>query len=238
MGNFDFSYAFCFLKTRILESETSTRTTEKRREGTWTFTRTRTSPSTFHRHVILFKTMSSSQMTIDNMNQQQQSQMGLAPPIPHISANMTPLDVVLKRQSQYTYKQLKEFIKTLRSSTSTDNLKKKQFLDLLVQIRENFIRLYVLSKWARNSHSIEKLIDLFVWLREQNQAITNALMTIGSINQQLVSAKLPNPDLTTALEVLIKGRPQLPTYDFIPAKPLNPALSFSMCPTLSSAQSL
>ncbi|GME99843.1 unnamed protein product [Ambrosiozyma monospora] len=49
-------------------------------------------------------------------------------------------------------------------------------------------------------------------------------MTIGSIKQQLVSAKLPNPDLTTALEVLIKGRPQLPTYDFIPAKPLNPAL--------------
>ncbi|ODV86589.1 hypothetical protein CANARDRAFT_174669 [[Candida] arabinofermentans NRRL YB-2248] len=146
------------------------------------------------------------------------------PPIPHISANVTSLSTILERQSLNTYKQLKEFIITLQSNSQTDNVKKMNFLDLLVHIRENFVRIYVLCKWARNSKSIEKLIDLFVWLREQNQLITNALASVGTVKQSLVSAKLPNPDLSTAMEVLIKGGPQLPTYNYLPQKPLNPEL--------------
>ncbi|KAG7883102.1 hypothetical protein KL937_000275 [Ogataea polymorpha] len=154
------------------------------------------------------------------------------PPIPHVAANMTPLGVVLQRYAVHSYKQLSEYLKTLENTTQPDGVKKRNFLDILVSIRENFVRLYVLSKWARNSQSVEKLIDLFVWLREQNQSITNALVQIGGIKQSLVSAKLPNPDLETALEVLIKGRPQLPTHNYGPQKKIDPKLILHTLKTL------
>ncbi|KAH3660050.1 hypothetical protein OGAPHI_007255 [Ogataea philodendri] len=144
------------------------------------------------------------------------------PAIPHVAANMTPLSVVLQRYSIHSFKKLKEYLKTLENSTQPDSVKKRTFLELLVSIRENFVRLYVLSKWARNSKNVEKLIDLFVWLREQNQTVSNALIQIGATKQSLVSAKLPNPDLETALEVLIKGQPQLPTHNYEPPRNVDP----------------
>lgn len=148
----------------------------------------------------------------------------LVTPVQHVTENQIPFSTILRKQSVYTYKQLSEFLKSLESSSQSDNDKKRHFLELLVQLRNNFVRLYVICKWARNSGSVGKLIDLFVWLREQNQAISNALAQLGTQKQSLMSAKIPNPDLSTALEVLVKGRPQLPTHNFLPDKKVEPAL--------------
>lgn len=143
---------------------------------------------------------------------------GYPPSLPHVTDNRTPLSDALRRQAQYTYRELSTFMKSLESSSVSDNEKKRKFLDLLVSLRENFIRLYVISKWARDATEIQKLIDLFAWLRDQGQAITNALGQLGNMKQSLVSAKVPNPDISTALEVLVQGRPQLPTHSFLPAE--------------------
>lgn len=144
---------------------------------------------------------------------------GIYPPaLPHVTDNLTPLSDALRRQAQFTYHELTTFMKSLEASTLSDNEKKRTFLELLVSLRENFIRLYVISKWACNANEIQKLIDLFAWLREQSQTITNALNQLGNMKQSLVSAKVPNPDISTALEVLVKGRPQLPTHNFLPAE--------------------
>lgn len=140
------------------------------------------------------------------------------PEIPHITANMTPLNVILERISLDTFKKLKEFFKYLESSPDLEIVKKKHFLELLVSFRENFVRLYVLCKWSRNHEFISKLIDLFVWLREQNQYISNCIMSFGGIKPSLITAKMPEPDLSTSLEVLLQGRPTLPTYNFIPTE--------------------
>lgn len=144
------------------------------------------------------------------------------PEIPHITMNMTPLNVILERVALDTFKKLKEYFKFLESGTEPEIVKKKQFLELLVMFRENFVRLYVLCKWSRNHDQISKLIDLFVWLRDQNQEITNSIMAFGAIKSSLISAKMPEPDLLTSLEVLLQGRPNLPTYNFLPAETLSP----------------
>ncbi|GAV26991.1 hypothetical protein PMKS-000452 [Pichia membranifaciens] len=47
-------------------------------------------------------------------------------------------------------------------------------------------------------------------------------MSFGAIKSSLISAKMPEPDLLTSLEVLLQGRPNLPTYNFLPAEPLSP----------------
>ena len=136
--------------------------------------------------------------------------------------NMTPLNVILERVALDTFKKLKEYFKFLESGTEPEIVKKKQLLELLVMFRENFVRLYVLCKWSRNHEQISKLIDLFVWLRDQNQEITNSIMSFGAIKSSLISAKMPEPDLLTSLEVLLQGRPNLPTYNFLLAEPLSP----------------
>lgn len=157
----------------------------------------------------------------------------LPPPIPHIDSNSTPLSIIIKRQAVFTYKQFREFLNTLNNSSLSDFDKKRKFLNLIILLRENFIRLYVLIKWSKNSKKIEKLIDLFVWLREKNQLITNNLMSISSIKESLVRAKLPNPDISTSLEVLLLGKPQLNDFNLLSEKPLNPRLIYSTLKNLN-----
>ncbi|TID19179.1 hypothetical protein CANINC_003749 [Pichia inconspicua] len=149
-------------------------------------------------------------------------QNGMPPELPHVMMNMTPLNLILDRIATDAFSKLKEYFKFMESDTVPELKKKKQLLDLLVSIRENFVRLYVLCKWARTHEKISKLIDLFVWLREQNQHITNVIMSFGAIKSSLISSKLPEPDLLTSLEVLLQGRPDLPTYNFIPEEKLSP----------------
>ncbi|QPG74230.1 hypothetical protein FOA43_001555 [Brettanomyces nanus] len=147
-----------------------------------------------------------------------------APYIPHITDNLTSLNVVLRRQALYTFHELSIFLKSLESSTLSDNEKKRSFLELLVKFRQNFLRLYVISKWAQRSLSVQTLIDLFAWLRQQSQTISGALTQLGTMKQSMVSAKIPNPDISTALEVLVKGRPQLPAHGFLKEVKLTPRL--------------
>lgn len=144
------------------------------------------------------------------------------PPIPHITTNMVPLNIIVDRVALDTYTKFREFFKYMESSTQPDVERKKQFLDMLVLVRENFVKLYVLCKWAKSYKEISKLIDLFVWLREQNERITHNIMSFGSIKSSLISAKMPEPDLLTSLEVLLQGRPNLPTYNFIEKGKMSP----------------
>ncbi|VEU23111.1 DEKNAAC104155 [Brettanomyces naardenensis] len=144
------------------------------------------------------------------------------PAPPHITDNLTSLSDILRRQATHTYHELTTFMSSLSNSSKSDNEKKRTFLELLVALRENFVRLYVVAKWARSAEAVQTLIDLFAWLRQQNQAITNGLVQLGSLKQALVSAKVPNPDISTALEVLVKGSPQLPTHGFLPEEKLSP----------------
>ncbi|CDK28093.1 unnamed protein product [Kuraishia capsulata CBS 1993] len=146
------------------------------------------------------------------------------PELPHVEVNVTPLSDILARYSQHSFQELQTLIHTLQSKAKNDNAKKKAFLDLLVGIRQNFVRLYVLCKWARASKDIGKLIDVFVWLRGQNQKYADSIFELSTIKSSLMSAKLPDPDLTTAIEVLMTGRPQLPTHGLLSKKPLSPYL--------------
>lgn len=146
----------------------------------------------------------------------------IPPPIPHITENMTPLGSIIERVGQDTFKRFKEFFMYLESTTDPDVVKKKHFLDILTTIRENYLRLYVIYKWSKNHKEISQFIDLFVWLREQNQTIQNVIGTFGGIKSSLISAKIPEPDLVTSLEVLLQGRPDLPTYNFLEGPELRP----------------
>lgn len=134
------------------------------------------------------------------------------PELQHITTNIVPLSSILDKFAQFAYAELSHVLKM----QPNDDDKKKKLLDLLVYLRTQFTRLYVLTNWSHASaHDFNKFIDLLAWLREQSSHFGNLIWSTKSLNQSLLSAKLPNPDLITAMEVLSNGRPTLPTHNFI-----------------------
>ncbi|CAH2351281.1 mediator of RNA polymerase II transcription subunit 14 [[Candida] railenensis] len=142
--------------------------------------------------------------------------------IPHITTNIIPLSSILKFYSQESYKQLTNVIENLsaNSITELDSKRKSQLLQVLISLRKDFIKIYTLVKWASVSKDVSKLIDLLNWFRIQDSYFENLAYGINELNRYS-GAKLPNPDLITAIEVLIQGRPQLPSYNIIPQEKIS-----------------
>lgn len=142
------------------------------------------------------------------------------PELPHVDASTIPLSEALAKYCHHTYNQLQQLIATLGNESESDMEKKKRLLDSLVIIREDFVKLYVIAKWSRSAKSISTLVDLFASLRGQNEMYSFTIREFMGINFSLANSKIPNPDISTALEVLVKSRPLLNSYGFISASPL------------------
>lgn len=138
------------------------------------------------------------------------------PELPHITNNIVPLSNVLRFYTQEAYKQLTRLIENLANTrtSESDIARKKKFLELIILLRQDFIKLYTLVKWAQNAKDVSKLIDLLNWLRTQEFCFDNLAYRLNEFNS-FSGAKLPNSDILTSLEVLIDGRPQLPSYNYI-----------------------
>ncbi|ONH68442.1 Mediator of RNA polymerase II transcription subunit 14 [Cyberlindnera fabianii] len=149
-------------------------------------------------------------------DQQSQVHPSQGPPeIPHITTNIIPLSQILRKFAESSFSELQQVIQTQPNNEA----KKKRLLELIVRLRQEYVRLYVLTKWSRTSaQDFTKFIDILVWLKEQTFHFNNLIWGTKSLNQSLLSAKLPNPDLITALEVYTNGRPTLPTHNFIEPK--------------------
>lgn len=135
--------------------------------------------------------------------------------LPHITSNIIPLSNVLKFYCQEAYKLLNTQIENLSITRGKENdiIRKKKFLNLLVSTRQDFIKIYTLVKWASRSKEISKLIDILSWLRTQEFYFEQLSIGLNGLNG-FSGAKLPNSDLITSMEVLVKGRPQLPTHNY------------------------
>lgn len=144
------------------------------------------------------------------------------PELPHFTSNIFPLSNVLKFYTQEAYKHLSRLIENLAHTrnTESDITRKKKFLDLIVNLRRDFIKVYTLVKWAQNSKDVSKLIDLLNYLRNQEFYFENLEYGLNELTF-FSGAKLPDSDILTSLEVLMKGRPQLPSYNFIERPPVS-----------------
>lgn len=145
------------------------------------------------------------------------------PAIPHITSNMIPLSRILFFYAQNAYQRLTTTIENLSSTVDieTDPNRKRGFLSTIIDLRHDFIKLYTLVKWAANAKDVSKLIDLLNWLRQQEYFFDQLGFGLNELNRYS-GAKLPNADIPTALEVLLEGRPQLPSYNLLHRDPILP----------------
>ncbi|KAI9756374.1 MAG: peptidylprolyl isomerase fpr4 [Chaenotheca gracillima] len=171
----------------------------------------------------------------------------LPPEIEHITFGYQPLHKLTQRLVQESFNDLTAVIDDMAAmpalqpaakhsgysnahamtngdGASTANAQKKmRLMDFVQKRRAQFIKLLVLSQWSREAVNVGKVIDLRVWLEGQRRAYEDAGWFLGDLKRTLEPAKLPNPDIKTALEVLSSGKaPWLPDLGYLPPPPLTP----------------
>lgn len=128
------------------------------------------------------------------------------PPLPHVDVNQLPLSLLIRNLCIYSIGEIKQFFKLTKPN------RRFEFLKLIIYLRNQFLRLYVLVKWCKTikNNNFHLLIDMLNYLRQQNMNIGHCIWHLkNSVISSTINAKLPNPDLETALEVFNLGRPNL-----------------------------
>lgn len=140
------------------------------------------------------------------------------PELPHVQVNQVSLATIVRNLTVFTIKELSQFLKTNvnQSQENTPSQKKINFLQLIIFLRNQYLKLYVLIKWTKTikNNNFNTMIDLLNWFRESNMSVNNCIWALKGNLTSMANAKLPNVDLVTALEVLTLGRPNLPNHNY------------------------
>lgn len=140
------------------------------------------------------------------------------PPLPHVAVNQVTLSLIVRNLTVYAVKEISQFMKTNVHVAAGEfsSQRKLNFLQLIIFIRNQFLKLYVLIKWVRTieNNNFDVMIDLLNWFRGANMTVNNCIWALKANLTSMANAKLPNADLVTALEVLSLERPNLPTHGF------------------------
>ena len=173
--------------------------------------------------------------------------MGQLPPeIQHITEGYIPFSTLISRLVQETFNGLTDTINDmadipvsqpgqngalnhvnnqLNGNASNDgNVQKKlRILNWANDRRVQFIKIAILSRWARQVDAVSKVIDLNVWANTRIGEYKNCVSWIGELKRMLIPLRDPNPDIKTALEVLSLGKASwLSNLGYLPHETLSP----------------
>lgn len=162
--------------------------------------------------------------------------------IQHITTNYVPLGFLLQRLAQKTHNNLQDLIRELARKPvagsasgppalppgtedgSIENIeKKKALLDFARSEHANWVKALVITEWSKKASQISKLIDLENHMFEEELVrYEQAVFTMLNLKRNLNAARVPSPDLKTALNVLSRGTAGwMPDLGFITPPPLN-----------------
>ncbi|KAL9133293.1 MAG: hypothetical protein Q9175_005525 [Cornicularia normoerica] len=169
----------------------------------------------------------------------------LPPEIEHVTFGYVPFSSLIRRLVQETFNDLTDVINDMsdmpvsqpsqsaphshihqqsngNGDTSPANVQKKlRILHFASDRRAQFIKILILSRWARQVEAVSKVIDLNFWLSNQIGQYNECCSWMGELKRRLVPLREPNPDIKTALEVLSLGKASwLPDLGYIPSEPL------------------
>lgn len=147
--------------------------------------------------------------------------------IVHITQGFVPLSLLLTRLAQTTHNALQDKIaelaklplpanatngiSTLPSNvpddSSNENLRKKAtLLNFAQEMHTKWVKALVITEWSRKSEMVSKLIDLKFHIDSQRMLFDATLDETMNVKRNLSFARMPSPDLKTALQVLSTGK--------------------------------
>lgn len=148
--------------------------------------------------------------------------------IVHITHGFVPLSLLLTRLAQVTHNALQDKIAELAKmplpatavngnstlaaggapdDSSNENLRKKGALASFAQdMHGRWLKALVITEWSRKSDMVSKLIDLKFHIDQQRILYDASLDNIVNVKRDLTFARMPSPDLKTALQILSTGK--------------------------------
>lgn len=154
----------------------------------------------------------------------QASMSTLPPEIKHITENYFPLPFILQRLAQKSHNELQLKIEELANmpvgpgamngntagtgedSSEANQNKKANLLSFVGELHSKWVKALVISEWSRKSGQVSKLIDLHGHILEELRKYDMLLDRMGHIKRNLYGARLPDPDIKTALQTLSTGQ--------------------------------
>lgn len=145
----------------------------------------------------------------------------------HITQGFIPISLLLTRLAQSTHNMVQEKIAELAKmpistaatngstnytqsapdDTSMENLKKKgALLNFVQDMHSKWVKALVITEWSRKASMVSKLIDLKFHIDQQRLLYDAALDNIINVKRDLTYARMPSPDLKTALQILATGK--------------------------------
>ena len=151
--------------------------------------------------------------------------------IVHIAEGYIPLSMILSRLAQQTHNVIQEKVQQLARmplpqppvsavngnsplpgkdkeefDNSHESLSKKvNLLEFIQTIHGKWVKALVIANWSRESEMVTKLIDLKSHINEQLLHFDMRLDQVIDLKRNLIFARIPSPDLRTALQVLSCG---------------------------------
>jgi len=150
----------------------------------------------------------------------------LPPEIAHITENYQSLQSLLSRLAQKTHNDLTakilelaqmpvpasavngnaSYITTVDDNSVENNSKKKRLLDFLENAHADWAKALIITIWSRRADGVSKIVDLKEHIKTQSGLYGKVILDLAHMKIGLIQARLPNPDLKTALEVLTTGK--------------------------------
>ncbi|KAK3989179.1 mediator of RNA polymerase II transcription subunit 14 [Cladorrhinum sp. PSN332] len=155
----------------------------------------------------------------------------------HITADIIPIDLFLTRLAQYSHSTLQDQILALSSKSLPQNLpngnashhpagaedtspesleKKTMLLNHLQTLHTKWVKALVIIEWSKKADQVGRLIDIRQHLFQKMELFTSSFWGLVSLNNDSQHAKVPSPDLKTALQVLTEGEVSwMPEFGYI-----------------------
>jgi len=155
--------------------------------------------------------------------------------------SLVPFGKIIGRLAQQAYFELSETMESMADMTVTNQpqlangtttsinydksqisvAKKLKLLQFAQTQKDRFIKVLVLSDWARNMNDMIKLIDVGMYLRKHDWAVTDTTAAVYRLREDMMGAKMPAPNIEGALELLSTGKASwMPDLSYLPEKPM------------------
>lgn len=152
----------------------------------------------------------------------------------HITTDIMPLSILVTRLAEYSHAKLQEVITELAAKPLPSNLvngnangttngngvvhiaavedtspesldKKTMLLNFTKDLHSRWVKALVITEWSRNADEVGKLIDIRTHIAEKLELYNKTFWDMVQVKRDMLFARVPSPDLTTALEVLSNG---------------------------------
>ncbi|TKY86552.1 hypothetical protein EX895_004701 [Sporisorium graminicola] len=130
--------------------------------------------------------------------------------LPLEEADLISLAALVERLANYGYESLQNLAETLPSLPSSS--KRAKIFNTALDVRKQFIKLLVLSRWSKDVADLQKARNIIALLSEQQWQHEDVFAGLTDIRKILPNARMRNADLPTAIDVLQTG-----TYRRLPA---------------------